>query len=219
MAAVPLYNAYAPRTLIVDDDALGLITTMEITAPPNNAAPFSTEKHINSAAKLSTSEGKLLTTVKGELDRINNLAEKCNRERMGQPHALDHEINLATLELTENPTAENAEKVHALMVRKRDCELSADVISNATRAAGRREIEKLTPLALRIIDTAEESFLAEAEQHREATKNQTTFSTTAENFNARLEATRAAFTEKRRWISQENAAAHFLLLELGLGHA
>ncbi|MCU0751474.1 MAG: hypothetical protein MUF86_00355 [Akkermansiaceae bacterium] len=188
---------------------------MTYTAPP--AAAFPTDKHIEAAAKLSAAEAKLLSSVKGKIDELNKLAERCSKPKMGQPHKLDDEIHLANVALSENPSAEAAEKLHGLICRKHQSELSASAISDCIAQSVSREIEKLTPLALRILDDAEAAFLAEAQAHKEATKNQTTFSAAAVDFDARIEATRAALAEKRRWVSEENAAGHFLLLELALG--
>lgn len=190
---------------------------MTITQAP--AAPFNTAGHIEAAAKLTPAESKSLGSVKGRIDEMNAISERSARPRLGMAHPLDMEIHAASMALTESPSAEAAERLHALTVRKRDAELSARPISAAIKQAVRREVEKLTPIALRILDDAEAAFLAEAEQHRKATATQTTFAAAAADFDSRLEATRAAFAEKRRWVSEEGAAAHFLLLELALGVA
>jgi hypothetical protein len=186
---------------------------------PSNVVPFNTDAHVHKAAKLSTAEAKHLATVKARADEMNGISERCGKPRMGVRHPLDELIHVATVELTENPSAEAAEKVHALVARKHAAELSASTISACIKAAVRKEIDKLIPLALRILDDAEASFLAEAEEHRTVTKTQTTFASSTAEFDARLEATKAAFAEKRRWVAEEGAAAHYLILELAIGHA
>jgi hypothetical protein len=190
---------------------------MQFVSAP--AAPFPTEKHVSAASQLSPSEAKHLAAVKGEIDKLNALSTRCSAPRLGQHHAIDEEIATALAALSETPSAEAAERVHSLIIRKRDAEASGETISSAIRVAVRGKIEELTPLALRILDEAEGAFLAEAEAHRKATAGQTTFSSGTEEFESRVESTLAAFAEKKRWVVAENASAHFLLLELGLGHA
>jgi hypothetical protein len=80
-----------------------------------------------------------------------------------------------------------------------------------------REIEKLVPSAPRIPGGAGSAFFVHSAQYRKATAGQTTFAVA--DFDSRPEATRAAITEKRRWISIENASLRLLILEPGLGHA
>ena len=189
---------------------------MQVLSHHSAALPFSTGKHITTAAKLTPAESKLLGTVKGKIDELNTLAERCAAPRMGSPHALDAEIHAAGVALSEAPSPEAAEKLHSLITRKRDAEFSAGDISAAIRPAVHRLIDSLSPIGLRILDDAEAAFLAEAEAHKKATAGQTTFAATTENFSARIEATSAAFSEKRRWIREENAAAHFIMLELGI---
>jgi hypothetical protein len=82
-----------------------------------------------------------------------------------------------------------------------------------------REIEKLAPSAPRITGGAGSAFFVHSAQHRKATAGQTTFAAAVADFDSRPEATRAAITEKRRWISIENASLRLLILEPGLGHA
>jgi hypothetical protein len=182
-----------------------------------SAPPFSTSAFIATASKLSPAESKLLASTKAEIDRINALAGFYQKPRMNQPHPLDMEIHLQSVALSENPTSENADKLHALVMKKRDCELSEATIGHALKAPIRREIDKLAPVALRIIEDAGNAFLAESEAHKKETRTQTTFSSVAADHDARVESTKAALAEKRRWITEENAAAHFLFLELGLG--
>jgi hypothetical protein len=181
------------------------------------APPFSTSGFISAASKLSPAESKLLSSTKAEIDRLNDLAGQWRKPRMGQEHPIDMEIHLQSVELSENPTSQNAEKLHALVMKKRDCELSEASIAQALTAPIRREIDKLAPIAIRILDDAEKAFLAESTAHKAETRTQTTFSSVAADHDARVESTKQALAEKRRWITEENAAAHFLFIELGLG--
>jgi hypothetical protein len=189
---------------------------MTFTTP--SATAFPTDKHIEAAAKSLTSAAKKqIASVSAELDRLNSLAGSFQPERMGQPHPLDERIRAAEVALMENPTEELALELHSLIVRRDQAKLTGGPICRAIGHKVRIAIDSLTPVAIGIIDKAEAAFLAEAEAHRQATQNQTTFAAATTDFDARLEATRAALAEKRRWISEENAAAHFLLLELALG--
>jgi hypothetical protein len=188
-----------------------------MTITTSNAAPFSTEKHVNAAAKsLSPTDKKQLATVNAELARLNAIAGNFQPERMGQRHPLDEKIHEAEIALSENPSDELALALHSLIVRKSEVKLTSGTINGAIARKVRTEIDTLIPVAIGILDKAEESFLAEAQAHREATKTQTSFSTAQADFEARLEASRETFTAKRKWIETENAAAHFLFLELGL---
>ena len=180
------------------------------------APPFSTSAFIAKASKLSPAESKLLHSTKAEIDRINALAGAYQAPRMNQPHPLDMEIHLQSVALSENPTTENAGILHALVLKKRDVELSEAAIGSALKAPIRREIDKLAPIALRILADAEKEFLAESAAHKAETRTQTTFSSVAADHDARVDSTVAALIEKQRWIREENAAAHFLFLELGL---
>jgi hypothetical protein len=189
-----------------------------IINPPPPATAFPTDKHIEAAAKsLTAAEKKQIASVSAELDRLNSLAGSFQPERMGQPHPLDERIRAAEVALMENPTEDLALELHSLIVRRDQAKLTGGPICGAIGHKVRVVIDTMIPVAIGVIDKGEAAFLAEAEAHREATKNQTTFSAAAVDFDARIEATRAALAEKRRWISNENAAAHFLLLELALG--
>jgi hypothetical protein len=180
------------------------------------APPFSTSSFIAKASKLTPAESKLLSSTRAEIDRMNALVGAYEKPRMNQTHPLDMEIHLQSVALSKNPTFENAEKLHALVIKKRDVEISQAAIGSALKAPIRREIDKLAPIALRIIADAEKDFLAESAAHKAETRTQTTFSSVAADHDARVESTVAALAEKQRWIREENAAAHFLFLELGL---
>ncbi len=188
---------------------------MTFTQP--QAAAFSTDAHVQAAAKLSPTEAKQLAAAKGELDSLNALGGRWQTPRMGLSHPLDIEIAEAYSHLEQAPTGENAEKLAALVFLKNNLAHLGSVMSGALNAPTLRAIGKLEPLALRILEDAEAAFLSEAEAHRAVTQTQTTFAAPAADFGARVEATQAAFAEKRRWIREESAAAHFLMLELGLG--
>ncbi|NQX00700.1 hypothetical protein HQ447_08560 [bacterium] len=188
---------------------------MTITTP--SAQPFSTDKHINAAAKgITASEKKLLVSVNDEIERLNQIAGSYQPERLGQGHPLDAQIALAEHALAEDPTAEAALELHNLIVRKEQTKLSTTAVSGAIGRKVSTVIDTLIPVAVSILDKAESDFLAEAAAHREATKTQTSFATATADFDARLDASIEAFKAKRKWITEENASAHFLLLELGL---
>jgi len=188
---------------------------MTITTP--SAQPFSTDKHINAAAKgITASERKLLVSVNDEIQRLNGIAGKFQPERMGQSHPLDGAIEAARVLAASELTFETARDYHELKMVKLHAKESTRDISEIYAGAARIVIDTLIPIAVGIIDRAEESFFAEAEAHKEATRTQTSFATATADFEARLEGSRQAFKAKRKWITEENASAHFLILELGL---
>lgn len=188
---------------------------MTFTQP--QAAAFSTEAHVQTAAQLSPAEAKQLAAVKSELDSINALGGRWQTPRMGLEPPLDIEIAEACSKVEQTPTGANAEKLATLVFLKGNLAQLGSSISGALKAQSSRAVAKLEPLALRILEDAEAAFVAEAKAHRAVAQTQTTFAAPAADFEARVQATQAAFAEKKRWIREESAAAHFLMLELGLG--
>ena len=188
---------------------------MNINQPQVPAFPI--DKHLNAAAaSISTTERKELASTHAQLEKLNLLSSKFAAPRMNQPHILDAEILATEAALAADPCEEIALKLHDLIVRKQQAELSAPSIAGAIGRKVRTTIDTLQPIALSIIDKAEAAFLVEAEQHREASKLTTSFSAPTADFDARVNSSIAAFEKKRKWIRTDNSAAHFLIAELGL---
>jgi hypothetical protein len=104
-----------------------------------------------------------------------------------------------------------------LLLRRHFAELSAGEIGATVSATARTEGGRLAPVAIRLIDDAEKALLADCEAHRAASRK-SPLSPGAEvaSFEQAVEAAKAAFAEKRRWITQESAAVHFLTVDHGL---
>jgi hypothetical protein len=188
---------------------------MNILAP--SAAPFPIDKHLNTAAaNITAAQKKELAATHNELQRLNLLSEKFAAPKINQPHSLDAEILATEAALAAEPSEEIAVQLHSLIVRKQQAELSAPSIAGAIGRKVRATIDTLQPIALSIIDNAEAAFLVEADQHREASKLTTSFSSPIADFDARVNSSITAFEKKRKWISTANAAAHFIYAELGL---
>lgn len=190
---------------------------MQVLQNHASASPFATDKFIAAAAKsITPADKKTIAAVDAEIGRLNAIAGAFAPDRPGQRHPLDEAVQAAGELLASNPTEAAALELHNLIVRKTQCQLTSEAIAQPIRLKTRALIDTMVPIATGIIDRAEAAFVAEAEAHAAATKNATTFASDTAGFAARLEASRAAFSEKRRWIAQENASAHFLFLELGL---
>jgi len=188
---------------------------MNILSPP--ALGFPIDKHLNAAAaNITAAQRKELASTHKELQKYNLLSGKFSSPKMNQPHSLDAEIQAAEIALAADPSEKLALELHGLIVRKQQAELSAPTIAASIGRKVRETIDTLQPIALSIIDNAEAAFLAEADQHREASKLTTAFSAPAENFDLRVSSSITAFEKKRKWIQTENASAHFLIAELGL---
>lgn len=180
------------------------------------SAPFSVDSYFSAAAKnLSNTDRRLIATVDKRLGELNTLAGRFSQQRMNQRHALDEDIEALEAQLAESPTEETALAIHSLIVRREQAVQSAPTISAALDRNRRSTIDQLAPIAIKLIDQAEADFTAAATDHR--TKNaDSVFSAGLTEFNSRAGATVSAFAEKRRWVKEEAAAAHFLLVELGI---
>ena len=189
---------------------------MTILSP--SAPGFPIDKHLNTAAaNITAAQKKELAATHNELQHLNILSGKFAAPKMNQPHSLDAEILATEAALADEPSEELAVKLHSLIVRKQQAELSAPTIAGAIGRKVRATIDTLQPIALSIIDNAEAAFLVEADQHREASKLTTSFSAPTADFDARVSSSITAFEKKRSWIQNENSSAHFLIAELGLG--
>ena len=189
---------------------------MTILSP--SAPGFPIDKHLNTAAaNITAAQKKELASTHSQLEKLNLLSSKFAAPRMNQPHILDAEILATEAALADEPSEELAVKLHSLIVRKQQAELSAPTIAGAIGRKVRATIDTLQPIALSIIDNAEAAFLVEADQHREASKLTTSFSAPTADFDARVSSSITAFEKKRSWIQNENSSAHFLIAELGLG--
>jgi len=188
---------------------------MNILSLPTLGFPI--DKHLNAAAaNITAAQRKELAATHNELQKYNLLSGKFSSPKMNQPHLLDPEIAATEAALADEPCEELAVKLHGLIVRKQQAELSAPTIAAAVGRKVRATINTLQPIALSIIDNAEAAFLAEADQHREASKLTTAFSAPTADFDARVSSSITAFEKKRKWIQNENSSAHFLIAELGL---
>lgn len=179
------------------------------------AQSFPIHKHIDAAAKsLSVSDRKTISKIRVEIDSLNAISTKFQSPRMGQSHSLDESIHLASLKLTDEPSEANALILHELVYRKETLAISSPVVSASIQTAVNKKIAELEPIALKLIDAAEVDFLAEVKKHEGIEFS--SFTPEIVDFSSRVEASKQAFNKKREWIKNENASAHFLILELGL---
>ena len=178
------------------------------------------QNYLIKAGKLSAAESRLFGEVHAELTRIGDISARSQPRKLGGTCRLDDDIDEAQKELAANPSHEAADRVHTLLVRREHADVSAPVINAILAGPQRSAIAKLNPAALRICDDAEKLLLADCEAHRASQrKSPLLLGAETANFEAAVESAKAALAEKRRWIREEAAAAHFLGLELGIAPA
>ncbi len=177
---------------------------------------FDIDSYFNTAAKsLSAAERRTVAATDKRIGELNQLAGRFSPKRMNQEHPLDAEIAKLEQELTSDPTEETALRIHQLIIQRDTAAASTGTISAALDCARKNVIDTLLPIATKLIDSAEAAFNTAADRHRAANAD-SAFSADLASFNARATATAAAFTAKRRWVTEESAAGHFLLAELGI---
>lgn len=121
------------------------------------------------SVKLTGSDKKQIADVTAQYQAIGDIQLQTAAVTIGNPGPPLHlAVDAAILALENEPTRENAERLHDAIVRREQANLSAGTIAHHLHGAFMRTSAKLKPLALRIIDEAEAAAKETHKTQREA---------------------------------------------------
>jgi len=155
---------------------------------------------------LSAKDRREIDSARLKAADINSVIGKC----LGDPaHAPRHEyfswlhleVDRCEAELVENPTHENAEKMHAAMMRFEQAKLSQERIGGALSVAAQKVSQSVAGIANNLLDQVRKTILVEADKRRAelATSNHSLFSNAPEKtaLEARVQALIHALNAER----------------------
>jgi hypothetical protein len=122
------------------------------------------------AVKIPAPDLKQIASVRERIAELNRILLATHRPKLPYSDDWRTELHLkvdaATAELQENPSLENAEKFHQAFMRHKESELTGNLISDTIGPCFPRISAELEGVVLKIIDSAESAFKAEADSIR-----------------------------------------------------